>query len=588
MIAPMLRVLFAGRQIDRETALVALREAGVLQLEPAVEKPVPPPADLLLEIDRTEQALTAIQHLKPAEGSFPPPGTPARLVDEIHHLATALATIEKELVVLELERPLAQPWGAIDQGEIGELSSAGLELRAFVGPLGAAELIEAEFVQTICERAEKGYYLAVSRKPITADHHLSCVPLPELDVVEIEEEIARLRREAVRTRGELADHALRRNEIAAYLAEQRERRSFMEVEGTLLQDGPIFVSRGWVPVASLPHLQEVMTKAKIPLALETSEPADEDQPPTKFDNPWWCRPIESMYSILGVIPGYREADISPFFLPFLAVFTAMLIADAGYGLVGLIALSVAYAPLRAQGVPRNVLDLFLVLFVGTLSYGVVSNAWFGTSPAVTQRFMLIPSGAEGEAFLKWLCFFIGSLHLSIAHVWKIKRAPLGLASLAELGWVIYIWAMNDLINLLVLGTPTTPAPARMIPMFEVSLTLVLFFTAPSWNILSMVGQGLGAIALNAAAFLSDIISYIRLWAVGLAGGILAANFNEMASSLPLAASIVILVGAHLMNIALGLVAVFAHGVRLNLLEFSNHVGMEWSGRLFSPFRSGNE
>ena len=101
---------------------------------------------------------------------------------------------------------------------------------------------------------------------------------------------------------------------------------------------------------------------------------------------------------------------------------------------------------------------------------------------------------------------------------------------------------------------------------------------------SIVGGGLGAVALSAAAFLSDIISYIRLWAVGLAGGILAASFNELARPLPLLFAVIILVVAHFMNIALCLVAVFAHGVRLNLLEFSNHVGMEWSGREYEPFR----
>lgn len=588
MIAPMLRVLFAGRQSDRDTALMALREAGVIHIEPAVEKPVPPSAEVLHDIERTEKALAAIQSLKSAEGALPPPGTPSRLVEEIHNRLTALSKIEKEQAVLELEKPSVLPWGEIDRGEIGELSLSGLEFRAFVGPDKSADGIEAELVQTITERDGKGYYFAVSRKPITADFRFTPTPLPERDAVEIVEELARLHRESMRLRAELAEHALRRNEIAAFLAERKEQRNFMEVEGNLLHEGPVFVLRGWVPADSLVRFQELMTEARIPLALETSEPTDEDQPPTKFDNPWWCKPIESMYSILGVVPGYREADISPFFMPFLAVFTAMLIADAGYGLVGLIGLAIAYAPLRSQGVPRNALDLFLALFIATTAYGVISNAWFGTAPAMTSRFMLIPAGAEGEAFLKWLCFLIGSIHLSIAHLWKIKRAPIGLASLAEVGWIIFIWAMNDLINLLVLGGPTTPAPTRMVPMFQVSLGLVLFFTAPSMNILSMIGQGLGAIALNAAAFLSDIISYIRLWAVGLAGGILAANFNEMASGLPLVAAVVILIGAHLMNLALGLVAVFAHGVRLNLLEFSNHVGMEWAGKLFSPFRDESE
>jgi V/A-type H+-transporting ATPase subunit I len=147
--------------------------------------------------------------------------------------------------------------------------------------------------------------------------------------------------------------------------------------------------------------------------------------------------------------------------------------------------------------------------------------------------------------------------------------------------VLFIWAMLALVNMLVLGSPPPP---WMLPAFLVALGLVLVFTAPSRNLLACIGRGLGAIALNAVSFLSDIISYIRLWAVGLAGGILAASFNDIAGPLPVAAAVLVLVPAHALNLALGLVAVLAHGVRLNLLEFSNHLGMEWSGREYQPFR----
>ena len=147
--------------------------------------------------------------------------------------------------------------------------------------------------------------------------------------------------------------------------------------------------------------------------------------------------------------------------------------------------------------------------------------------------------------------------------------------------MLFIWTMLALVNTLVLGSPSPP---WMVPAFGLSLGMVLVFTAPSRNPLVTVGRGLGAIALNAVSVLSDIISYIRLWAVGLAGGILAASFNELAGPLPLVATVLILIPAHALNLALGLVAVLAHGVRLNLLEFSNHLGMEWSGREYQPFR----
>ena len=235
---------------------------------------------------------------------------------------------------------------------------------------------------------------------------------------------------------------------------------------------------------------------------------------------------------------------------------------------------------RSSGaaLPGAVLNLSLILFGGVLVFGALTNTWFGESLLKLTPF---DSAAESsQILLQQLCFLVGAVHLSLAHLLKIWKKPLSLSMLAEAGWVLFIWAMLALVNLLVLKMP---APAWMIPLFQVSLAMVLLFTAPSRNPLKALGAGLGAIALNAAAFLSDIISYIRLWAVGLAGGILAASFNQLAGDLPLVVMLLVLVPAHLLNLSLGLVAIFAHGVRLNLLEFSNHLGMEWSGREYEPF-----
>jgi V/A-type H+/Na+-transporting ATPase subunit I len=346
-----------------------------------------------------------------------------------------------------------------------------------------------------------------------------------------------------------------------------------------MTEGPIFVLKGWVPASAAESLESNLGGKGLSVGLQLSEPTDDEMPPTKLQNPWWCRPIEVLYKVLGITPGYNEVDISPFFLPFLTIFTAMLFADAGYGLVALAALLLAYKPGTAAGVPKDLFQLFMVLFAGVVSYGLLTNSYFGETLIRLTPFD--PMSPDGEALLKRFCFFLGSLHITIAHLWKIRRGPIGLASLSEVGWVLFVWAMYALVNVLVLGDPQ---PEWMLPLFGVSLLLVLVFTNPSWNPLKAIGSGLGSIALSAAAFLSDIISYIRLWAVGLAGGILAASFNELARPLPLIFAVIILVAAHFMNIALCMVAVFAHGVRLNLLEFSNHVGMEWSGREYEPFR----
>ena len=130
-------------------------------------------------------------------------------------------------------------------------------------------------------------------------------------------------------------------------------------------------------------------------------------------------------------------------------------------------------------------------------------------------------------------------------------------------------------------------------LFEISIIIILFFTKPSKNIFKTISAGFAAIASNASNMFSDILSYIRLWAVGLAGSKVAEASNsigDIVAALPFVGVIfqaVIFVFGHLLNIILGCISILAHAVRLNLLEFSSHLGLEWSGREYNPFKENN-
>ncbi|MFZ2957315.1 MAG: hypothetical protein WA705_10535 [Candidatus Ozemobacteraceae bacterium] len=609
MIVPMKKVLLAVRTIDHEELLRILRDIGVMQIEPAepsllLSFPSSPELDAKIlkntpavpgfpretafgickeEVTRIERAVLILSEFCGSKRRKELDDSPELLVQKILDAHASLLVIEAAKREIEKEVPAARPWGRIDRSALSALESEGVHIGLFTCPKGVEKDIDAEVVQVICENDGRVFVAAGSRKALKVGSEVSPVALPSRDSRELEEDSARLQSEGDRLRDELLAMAESRGKIEKFLRERREQRRFLEIQGFLLRDGSVNFLQGWFPGDQSETLFQRLEAAKIPLALDVREPLDEENPPTKLSNSWWCRPIECLYDGLGITPGYREADISPIFFPFLLIFTAMLIADAGYSLIVLVPLIGGYRHLTARGIPARALDLGIVLFSGVFVYGVMTATYFGAQPAFAKRFMLI--NPADEDFIKWLCFLIGAVHLTIAHFWKIRRAPTSLVTLSEVGWLIFIWAMFDLVNVLVLNRP---APWRMVPMFEVSLGLVTFFTAPSWNPFSMIGQGLGSIALNAAAFLSDIISYIRLYAVGMAGGLLASTFNDMAMGMPVVLMVFVLIGAHLMNLALGLVAVLAHGVRLNLLEFSNHLGMEWAGRVFDPFRKEGE
>ena len=244
------------------------------------------------------------------------------------------------------------------------------------------------------------------------------------------------------------------------------------------------------------------------------------------------------------------------------------------------------------------MKLLIFITSGTAVYGLLINSVFGFEPF---SFGFKPASTD---MLLWqqLCLFIGAIHLTLAHVIKMTGKPKNAAIIGEIGWLIFLWAMYGMLCKLITDgdfgklelskeyTLFGCSQILYVWMFELSAILILFFTKPSVNVFKSIAAGIGALASNATNMFSDILSYIRLWAVGLAGGKVAGAFNDigsMASSIPyvgVVIQILIFVFGHMLNIILSCISILAHAVRINLLEFSNHLGLEWAGREYAPFK----
>jgi len=185
-------------------------------------------------------------------------------------------------------------------------------------------------------------------------------------------------------------------------------------------------------------------------------------------------------------------------------------------------------------------------------------------------------------FLQALCFFLGAVHLSIAHSWRtILKLP-SLSALADLGWLLIVWAAFFLARTLILGDLF---PEFGKPLLYGGIGLVVLFTNPQRNMFKAIGEGLGTIALSLVNSFTDVVSYIRLFAVGMAGVAIADATNAMASSSGNAVAAVVIVSiGHALNLIMGPMSVLVHGVRLNILEFSGHAGVSWGGVAYEPLQ----
>ena len=235
-----------------------------------------------------------------------------------------------------------------------------------------------------------------------------------------------------------------------------------------------------------------------------------------------------------------------------------------------------------------------LLSCGTILWGAVTGTWFGSEKIAQLPFIneLVISkiGSFGEAnqdLLIFICFVIGVIQLTIAHVIRAIKVINSGKALAELGWVMILWGMFFAAGKLIIGR-VFPSQAHW--LFIIGSVLVLFFSKKEKGVIKGTLSTLTELPLNIISSFSDIVSYLRLFAVGYASVIVAQSFNDMAlagginSAVSAFAAAVILFFGHALNIILGGMAVVVHGVRLNMLEFSGHLGMQWSGKKYEPFR----
>ena len=360
---------------------------------------------------------------------------------------------------------------------------------------------------------------------------------------------------------------------------------------------------GYVPAREAEKLKKEAKKRK--WALLVDDPSDEETPPTKIENPPAIRIIQPVFDFLGTVPNYREYDISAYFLVFFSLFFAMIFGDGGYGvlLLGLVLFMLLRT--RAQKAPiGDSLKLLFVLSAVTIAWGFATASWFAipyeSLPLLLQK-LSIPainsSNPNAGTNVKIFCFILGTLQLSIAHIKNIKRDFPNPKFLAQLGSLLMVVGMfNAVLNLVI--------DSQRFPLQDWALALIgggffLVFLFGNWNG-SLVGsllEGLKGIIptfLGTVSVFADITSYIRLWAVGLAGLAISQTVNGMVVGMfgPSGRIISFISGAvmglillfvgHALNIVMTVLSVVVHGIRLNVLEFSSHLGMEWSGYKYEP------
>ena len=349
-------------------------------------------------------------------------------------------------------------------------------------------------------------------------------------------------------------------------------------------EAPLFAMQAWVPEARLGELQAYVEEKG--LALEASEPAPEDTPPTLFHNPPRLRAGEDLVTFYQT-PAYRLWDPSSVVFFSFAIFFAMIISDAGYGLLLAGITAWFWKRLGASEKGRQWRVLMTTLSATTILYGVLAGGYFGVTPpegSLLGRLKVFDPG--DAATMMALSIALGGGHLILANLMDAARMRRSPASLAPLGWALVI-AGGLLLGVRILTDAMPVWPGEVTGVL--GLVLVVLFSGYGARPLQRTVKGVMALTSLTKAF-GDVLSYLRLFALGLASASLAVAFNGMAAdiraSFPgvglLFALLVLLLG-HALNFILSLASAVIHGMRLNVIEFFDW-GVKEEGNLFRAFR----
>lgn len=592
MIVRMKKVSLVVLDKYREESLLDLRRLGLLHIK-YIKSPSSSAIDLLeKEIGDIQKALLIIS-------KYPLGDRKERYIDKkgILPLAARIISWDREREDClrhkeDIENKISwyKDWGEFSLSSLKELAGQGVYIRLYKCSKRELRILRNTGTVEVIKRQGSNYYIAVISLTDKQGINLAEIIPPDKEFSILKNELKAIEDRILSLDSLLKEKAGCREGFLNYLANLGKSLDFNKVKSSMQQEEEISCLQGFIPAGEVSKLVNLANSKGWAYLIQ--EPENPQEVPTLIKNPRWLRIIEPVFKFMGTLPGYNELDISLTFLLFFSLFFALLIGDAGYGLVFLLITYLARKRLRRM--PPEPFMLMYVLGFATVVWGAISGTWFGVEKVAQFPFFqsiaikrLNSFMDINQGFMMYICFVIGAVHLTVAHATIALRIINSLKALAQAGWILIIWSLFFVAGRLILAKELFRYTAVM---FALGIGLILLFSHPQKNFLKGIGITLADLPLKVISSFSDIISYLRLFAVGYATLAVAGSFNNLALRVGfnnilggLISAFILFLG-HGLNIILGLMAVIVHGIRLNMLEFSSHLGMQWSGIEYKPFK----
>lgn len=642
MIEPMKKVSVVLLNKEREQALKNLRKIGLVHLEKlegSSEK-------LSAFKEASANALVAESILGEIKAPKAKKGIRQVLSDdEISKLCAEIVSKseQKKQLLEEISNDATELdrfalWGSVTNEDFDYLKERNISLKMYEIPVEKYSQID-EHIQTLLVNKDKktARFMIINGgegRPVNLMAEAFEIPLPRISTSLLEAEIKEDEKKISEIEAFYAEKAKYLPSIADFKKNLESDIEFENVNAGMDHETEGAVNdlawlSGYVPSANLEEFKKACAQNN--WAVAYSDPEDEDlDVPTKLKNNRFVSLIYPLTDFLGTVPGYHEFDISGWFLLFFTIFFAMIFGDGGYGaIVAVFTLLMIFKAKAAKKPVAPVLGLVLLVSIATMVWGAVTCTWFGIPVEILPEFFTkisipwisgayadtlwqVPWGSEvnGVAVgltkdqnLQIFCFSLALIQLSVAHIKaaarnigdkKLLKAVGDIGSLMQLigmFWVVLSMVVNSSVFPMLGSIGSVPVGKIEISLIAVGFVLSFVFANYEGSIGASILEScknIISVLLGVVNVFSDIVSYIRLWAVGLAGAAISNTVNTLAGpilghAVLFLAAIVLLVFGHGLNMILNVLSVIVHGVRLNTLEFCTHIGMAWSGVKFKPF-----
>nr|WP_321357570.1 V-type ATPase 116kDa subunit family protein [uncultured Draconibacterium sp.] len=593
MIVPMLKYTFLVFHREYEDFLIELNRLGLVHI---VERDVEfseATTKKVTKLNSYERAISFLQKIESETAEKPKKNSASEILQDLTEKQKELEELETRLESLTKAAQKALPWGDFSPELIEQLKTKGIRLQFYQTSKKKYNELECNFpVVIVSETGSQVLFVYIKQNEENIEIDAEQLELPPLPYSAIEKQICETEERIKAIHQTFYSYA--NNSIYLLEEEKSSLIRSLEFDNVLRNtnkeaEDKLMILEGWVPQTKTPELNQFMKDNDAIYYSRKAKP--DDKIPVLLSNNRFSKlfePIGSMFSL----PDYAELDLTVFFAPFFMLFFGFCLGDAGYGL--LFVIGGGLYKLKAKQEFKPYLSLIQFLGVATILFGAISGNFFGinlieTDFALTekiQHLFLNPDKMFNLALILGGIQIIFGLFIKAAN--QTKQFGFSYA-LATYGWLVIL--IGSIGYVLLSGAGIIPKNKTILyGIIALGGFFILFFSDPGVNVFARIGKGVWDVYSTVTGIFGDLLSYIRLFALGLSSAILGFVINDIGLQIlgsskilgPVFFVIFLLLG-HTLNILISSLGSFVHPMRLTFVEFYKNAGFKGGGEEYKPF-----